>query len=117
MIDKPWHCNPLHPCADKRYALSTEKKPVIPVLKRPEYYFESVSILPGPGLIHKFFSINVTTCHGMSLQFPNKFIEYLYYFFTGAISRILNESGFGVRLGLGLSAVASGAVLNSAVGI
>lgn len=38
------------------------------------------------------------------------------YFFTGAMSRILNESGFGERLGLGLSAVAAGAGLNSAVG-
>jgi hypothetical protein len=35
---------------------------------------------------------------------------------TTAISRILNESDFGVRLGLGLSAVGSGAGLNSAVG-
>jgi hypothetical protein len=35
--------------------LSAEKKPVIPVLKRPEYYFESAPAIAGPILIHQFF--------------------------------------------------------------
>ena len=39
-----------------------------------------------------------------------------FYLLTGAISSILNESGFGERLGRGLSAVAAGAGLNSAEG-
>jgi hypothetical protein len=52
MINKPWQCNPLHPGADKRNALSAEEKPVIPVLKRTKYYFESALAITGPILIH-----------------------------------------------------------------
>ncbi len=44
-------------------------------------------------------------------------IGLLVYYFTGVISITRNESGFVVRLGRGLSAVAAGAGLNSAVGI
>jgi hypothetical protein len=44
MINQPWHCNTLHPCADKGDALASEKEPVIPVLKRPEdnFYFADI---------------------------------------------------------------------------
>ncbi len=45
MIDKPGHCNALHPCADKRYALPAEEKTVVPVFQRTEYCLKSVGTI------------------------------------------------------------------------
>jgi hypothetical protein len=56
MVNKPGHGNTLHPCSDQRNALPTEKQPVIPVLKRAEYYFESIPVIPGSNFVHQFFS-------------------------------------------------------------
>jgi len=45
MIDKPWHCNTLHPGTDQGNALTTEKETIIPVLKRPEDYIDPGCII------------------------------------------------------------------------